>query len=280
MLDGDVGVCVGQTPPSAIACFRSAIPRVNNGTFETMRAIVGCCLLVSSILVTACMADAPTAPAPDMTPGAQVCNGGRWECRSIYRVAERASRHPRKRLRLDGPRHCVQPAVVRARRGTIAVVDAYGYPALESDLGSYRSAFGLLGVTVANGCLKIVKPGRPDLTAARARTPTRSTTGRGRDRARRRPWRRRSAEEVQILVVQADDDVGSGTIRQRRPWRRSKWQRSRAEAAGVCPTARAPPRATRASSTSSTTRARAISWQPATTGTPARPATTRRHRSS
>jgi len=39
---------------------------------------------------------------------------------------------------------------------TIAIVDAYGYANLESDLATYRSQFGLPACTVSNGCLKIV----------------------------------------------------------------------------------------------------------------------------
>jgi subtilase family serine protease len=39
---------------------------------------------------------------------------------------------------------------------TIAIVDAYGYPSAESDLGVYRSQFGLGPCTTANGCFKKV----------------------------------------------------------------------------------------------------------------------------
>jgi subtilase family serine protease len=39
---------------------------------------------------------------------------------------------------------------------TVAIVDAYGYPNLERDLGVYRSQFGLPACTVANGCLRII----------------------------------------------------------------------------------------------------------------------------
>jgi subtilase family serine protease len=39
---------------------------------------------------------------------------------------------------------------------TIAIVDAYGYSAAESDLAAYRSQFGLPPCTRANGCLRIV----------------------------------------------------------------------------------------------------------------------------
>jgi subtilase family serine protease len=39
---------------------------------------------------------------------------------------------------------------------TIAIVDAYGYPNAEKDLGIYRSAYGLTPCTTANGCFKKV----------------------------------------------------------------------------------------------------------------------------
>lgn len=37
---------------------------------------------------------------------------------------------------------------------TVAIVDAFGYPGLESDLATYRSNFGLPPCTTANGCFK------------------------------------------------------------------------------------------------------------------------------
>ena len=41
--------------------------------------------------------------------------------------------------------------------GTVAVVDAYGYPNLERDLGVYRSQFpGIPACTSASGCLRII----------------------------------------------------------------------------------------------------------------------------
>lgn len=39
---------------------------------------------------------------------------------------------------------------------TVAIVDAYGYPALERDLATYRSYWGLPACTSASGCLKVV----------------------------------------------------------------------------------------------------------------------------
>jgi subtilase family serine protease len=39
---------------------------------------------------------------------------------------------------------------------TVAIIDAYGYPNLERDLGIYRSQFGIAACTSANGCLKVL----------------------------------------------------------------------------------------------------------------------------
>jgi len=39
---------------------------------------------------------------------------------------------------------------------TVAIVDAYGYPNAERDLGVYRAQWGLPTCTVANGCLRII----------------------------------------------------------------------------------------------------------------------------
>jgi subtilase family serine protease len=44
----------------------------------------------------------------------------------------------------------------KAKPATVAIVDAYGYANLESDLATYRAQYGLPPCTRANGCLKIV----------------------------------------------------------------------------------------------------------------------------
>ena len=46
--------------------------------------------------------------------------------------------------------------VTKTPNATVAIVDAYGYTGLESDLAKYRSMYGLPACTTANGCLKIV----------------------------------------------------------------------------------------------------------------------------
>jgi subtilase family serine protease len=39
---------------------------------------------------------------------------------------------------------------------TVAIVDAFGYPSLESDLATYRANYGLPACTTGNGCLQIL----------------------------------------------------------------------------------------------------------------------------
>ena len=39
---------------------------------------------------------------------------------------------------------------------TVAIVDAYGYPNLERDLGIYRAQYGMPACTTANGCLTVI----------------------------------------------------------------------------------------------------------------------------
>jgi subtilase family serine protease len=46
------------------------------------------------------------------------------------------------------------PSSTNGAGQTIAIVDAYGYPGAEADLGVYRSHFGLAACTTANGCFK------------------------------------------------------------------------------------------------------------------------------
>ncbi len=90
---------------------------------------------------------------------------------------------------------------------TIAVVDAYGYTELESDLGMYRSMYGLPACTIANGCLRIVNQ-----EGATSPLPT--------EASQQDDWTGETALDVdmassacptcKILVVQADDDQGDG----------------------------------------------------------------------
>jgi subtilase family serine protease len=50
----------------------------------------------------------------------------------------------------------LQAAANNGSSQTIAIVDAYGYPSAEADLGVYRAQFGLPPCTTANGCFRKV----------------------------------------------------------------------------------------------------------------------------
>jgi len=53
-------------------------------------------------------------------------------------------------------------AITTNGTGTIAIVDAYGYPNAEADLATYRTQFGLPACTTASGCLRILnQQGKP-----------------------------------------------------------------------------------------------------------------------
>ena len=71
---------------------------------------------------------------------------------------------------------------------TVAVVDAYGYANLESDLATYRATFGLPACTRANGCLTVMSQ-RGSTTQLPAESARRRRLDRG-DGARRRHGQR------------------------------------------------------------------------------------------
>ena len=86
---------------------------------------------------------------------------------------------------------------------TIAIVDAYGYPSIESDLAIYRQQFGLPPCTRASGCLRVVN--QRGQTSPLPPNPTPDYD-----------WTMETALDLQIasaacpgcrlLVVQADDN--------------------------------------------------------------------------
>jgi subtilase family serine protease len=71
-------------------------------------------------------------------------------------VAPAATAPPATGLTPTGLRDAYKLNGLSASGRTVAIVDAYGYPNLERDLGVYRSQFGLSACTIANGCLRII----------------------------------------------------------------------------------------------------------------------------
>ncbi|HET6743768.1 MAG TPA: hypothetical protein VFH76_32745, partial [Kribbella sp.] len=124
-------------------------------------AVVGVTAAMSSA------AGAVAAPAP-YTAGkhaAKVCSATRAAhtavCDAVKLVdakgaAPKSSTPPATGLTPTGLQNAYKLTGLKANGRTVAIVDAYGYPNLERDLGVYRSQFGLSACTTANGCLKVI----------------------------------------------------------------------------------------------------------------------------
>jgi hypothetical protein len=90
-----------------------------------------------------------------------VCAGnGRFHCfaRAVTRINGRGVSHAAV---MGTTAATIQKAygitdLTQGAGATVAIVDAYGYSALEKDLATYRTQMGLPACTTANGCLTIV----------------------------------------------------------------------------------------------------------------------------
>jgi hypothetical protein len=93
-------------------------------------------------------------------PSSGVCNGSRWRCYAQIRTdAVTGQGKIFAQANGFGPPDLASAYTLDTGLNpgaTIAIVDAYNYPAAESDLANYRSQYGLPACTKANGCLKIV----------------------------------------------------------------------------------------------------------------------------
>ncbi len=104
---------------------------------------------------------APLAPAADH-PVAHSCAApipGTAACHAIVRTDVAAARvSPNATPAGYGPADLQSaynlPSATAGSGQTVAIVDAYDDPTAESDLGVYRSQFGLPACTTANGCFK------------------------------------------------------------------------------------------------------------------------------
>ena len=163
--------------------------------------------------VTEDTAELDSAAADDDDASDAVCTKGRFRCFARAKVGGETGRF--KALAVPqgyGPSdlqsaYKINPNATATAKPTVAIVGAYGYPALESDLAVYRSTFGLPACTVASGCLKIVNQNG-------AASPLPSPPPPDDD------WTVEAALDVDmvsaacpkcnILVVQADDNRGTG----------------------------------------------------------------------
>ncbi|HEX3758353.1 MAG TPA: S53 family peptidase [Kofleriaceae bacterium] len=116
------------------------------------------------LLDGAALADSAPGPA-DGDASAAVCHRGPVRCLAHVRT------HASGQIQSDaatptgyGPSELqdayrIDPSVTVTDHPTVAVVGAYGYAALESDLAAYRAHYGLPACTTASGCLRVVNQG-------------------------------------------------------------------------------------------------------------------------
>jgi len=101
----------------------------------------------------------PDARAPGAPATAAVCSTGPIRCLAHIRITPAGEIDATAAPVGYGPAELQSAYQVPAGgqgAPTIAIVDAFGYPDLESDLATYRAQFGLPPCTVASGCLTIV----------------------------------------------------------------------------------------------------------------------------
>lgn len=155
----------------------------------------------------------PTADDATADTSDSVCTQGRFRCHARLRTEHGRRIHQRAAqpfglgpADLKAAYNLVTDRTATAKP-TVAIVDAYGYKDLESDLGVYRSTYGLPPCTQANGCLKIVN--QNGQTAPLPPNPPADDD-----------WTIETALDIDmvsaacplcnILVVQADDNFGDG----------------------------------------------------------------------
>jgi MYXO-CTERM domain-containing protein len=100
--------------------------------------------------------------APVRAENVRVCQTGRLRCGAIKAVPAQAppgteaAGVPSTGFSATDIASAYNVDTTPAAHVTVAVVAAYGYPAVESDLAVYRSQYNLPACTVANGCLTIL----------------------------------------------------------------------------------------------------------------------------
>jgi hypothetical protein len=143
-------------------------------------------------------------------PNAAICNGGRFHCYAHRRTDEQGRFKAFATASGIGATDLVSAYALDTSVdpvATIAIVDAFGYTNLASDLAQYRSHYGLPACTVANGCLKIVN--QTGQTSPLPPNPPSNDDWTG-ETALDVDMASAACPKCKILVVQADDDQGDG----------------------------------------------------------------------
>jgi subtilase family serine protease len=121
-------------------------------------------LIVLSILGGAAAADATAPSEADGEPtSAAVCGSGPIRCLAHVRTHASTGQIQSHAVAPTGlgpadlqDAYGIDPSVTMTEHPTVAIVIAYGYAALESDLAVYRAHYGLPACTTASGCLRVV----------------------------------------------------------------------------------------------------------------------------
>ena len=154
-----------------------------------------------------------TVPDGEEADTAAVCSEGPIRCLSHIRTTKAGLRiHSLAAPMGFGPKdlqsaYNINAASTATVKPTVAIVDAYGYTAIESDLAAYRMQYGLPPCTIASGCLKVVN--QTGQTAPLPVNPPKTDD-----------WTVETALDIDmvsaacplcnILVVQATDSAGDG----------------------------------------------------------------------
>jgi hypothetical protein len=150
-------------------------------------------------------------------PTASVCTQGTYRCHAHVQAAAAGPGFRAHAVRPTGygppdlqAAYRIDPGAAVVARPTVAIVIAYGYTAIESDLAVYRSYYGLPPCTIASGCLKVVN----ELGQSSPLPP---------DPPPSDDWTVETALDIDmvsaacpacnILVVQAGDNLGEGLFR-------------------------------------------------------------------
>jgi MYXO-CTERM domain-containing protein len=161
-------------------------------------------MLSRTLLLSSTLVAIPAAAAPRAYTHA--CTGPAGRCHAL--VATDAAGAPATSgtpIGYGAPDLAAAYAIPASQQAaTIAIVDAYGYPTLESDLAAYRAYYKLPACTVASGCLTIVNQ-------QGATSPLPPSSAGGSD-----DWTFETALDVdmasaacpscKLVVVQTDDD--------------------------------------------------------------------------
>jgi subtilase family serine protease len=179
------------------------------GAILAVAALTGCAVPPDDSDEDAGDAGGVTDPVSDV-PNMRACGGGRFACFALVQTQGNSIKADASTPSGLGPADLQSAYNIKVSlntHATIAIVDAFDYPAAESDLATYRAQFGLPPCTTANGCFK-----RVNQNGAASPLPGKQPPG--------DDWNLEAALDLdmasaacpscKIVLVEAQDDQGTG----------------------------------------------------------------------